>query len=280
MISVIVPAYNAEATLPRTLDSLLAQTDRRWEAVIVNDGSFDATLEIAIDYAQRDKRFKIVHQENGGTASALNAGVQASTEAFITHLDADDELLPHFIERSLQAMVRFPDFDIYASNALYCTPGGKESLFNQGERFAQVTSLSLVDEIEAPQIFGTAAFRRTYFDQVGGFRPSIYNEDYDFWLRIIAAGARHIYQPEPLAIYHASPDQKTSNVLRARRCDLVIMCDLAAVEGLSPAEYGTIKARITELKRNIRIRWVLYKLLGQQRAERMVRRQRDQAEGT
>ncbi|MCL2881787.1 MAG: glycosyltransferase family 2 protein [Coriobacteriia bacterium] len=272
-ISIIIPAYNAEKTLARTLDSLLAQTDDRWEAVVVNDGSMDSTFEIAIDYAQRDKRIAVAHQDNGGTASALNTGVSRSSGEFITQLGADDELMPGYIASTRKLMLDYPDFDIYASNASVQAPGQKAEHFNTGPRFAQLTSLTLVDEIEKPQIYGTAAFRRTFYDAVGGFRQRTYNgEDYDFWLRIMAAGARHIYQPESLAIYHASAGQKTSNVLRARRCDLVIMRDLEKAKTLNSVEREAVKIRITRLKHNIRLRSILYKLLGQQRAERLIRR--------
>lgn len=272
MISIIIPAYNAETTLARTLDSLLAQTDGRWEAVVVNDGSTDATLEIAIDYAKRDKRIKVAHQKNEGTASALNTGVNRSSGEFITQLGADDELMPSYVVSTWEFIGSHPDFDIYATDAFVQIPGQSLQRFHGSPRFTQITSLSLVDEIKAPQIYGSAAFRRTFFDVIKGFRSHIYNEDYDFWLRIMAAGARHIYQPKPLAIYHASSAQKTNNALRVRRGDLVIMNDLLAIDALSSAERDVINKRITGLKSNIRMRSILYKLLGQRRSERLIRR--------
>jgi len=275
VISVIIPAYNAETTLARTLDSLLAQTDAHWEAVVVNDGSTDDTLEIAIDYAQRDQRIKVAHQDNGGTAGALNAGVQRSAGDFFVHLDADDELLPHFIERTTQMMERHPGYDIYASNAIYRSPDGEETLFNQGERFAKITSLALADEIDHSQIFVTAPLRRTFFDAVGGFRTHIYNEDYDLWLRAMASGARHIFMPEALTVVHLHEGQKTADALKMRSSDVEILSDLVASGLLRPADRRLARSVIARHKKNLKRRRLMYTVLGKKRTERLIASKRE-----
>jgi glycosyltransferase involved in cell wall biosynthesis len=69
-VSVVIPAYNAEGTLGATLDSLLAQTSREWEAVVVDDGSRDATAKVAEESAARDERIRLIRQKNGGEAAA------------------------------------------------------------------------------------------------------------------------------------------------------------------------------------------------------------------
>jgi len=267
LISVIIPAYNAAGTLARTLDSLLAQTDERWEAVVVNDGSSDATFEIAIDYAQRDSRIKVAHQENGGTASALNTGVLKSTGEFFSQLGADDELMATFIERTTKVIVSYPDFDIYASNVVYRTPEGQESLFND---FEQVTSLTLADEIDHSQIAATAAVRRRFFDAVGGFRPQIYNEDYDFWLRVLAIGARHLFFPEALTIAHQHEGQKTADVLTMRASDIEILTDLIDSGALEPADAKLAREVIARHKKNLKRRRRLYRIMGVERTERFI----------
>jgi len=277
LISIIIPAYNAEKTLVRALDSLLAQTDERWEAVIVNDGSTDDTLEIAIDYAQRDSRIRIIHQDNGGTASALNTGVQKSSGEFIARLDADDELSPTFIERSTKAIMDYPGFDIYASNIVYRTAGGTESLFNQGERFAAPMALALSDEIDHSQIAVTAPVRRSCFDAVGGFRPHIYNEDYDFWLRVLAIGARHLFIPEVLAVAHQREGQKTADVLKMRTSDIEILSDLFASGVLDSREAALAKTTIARHQKNLKLRRILYALMGPSRVERFIARRRNVA---
>lgn len=93
-MSVVVPAYGVEAYLPACLDSLLAQTWRAWEAIVVDDGSPDRCGEIAEDYAQRDARIRVVHVANGGLGSARNVGAQHANGEFLTFLDSDDVLPP------------------------------------------------------------------------------------------------------------------------------------------------------------------------------------------
>ena len=94
LVSVVVPAYGVEAYLPECLDSLLAQTWQRWEAVVVDDGSPDRTGDIAETYASRDARIRVVHVANGGLGSARNVGVSHAGGDYLTFLDSDDVLPP------------------------------------------------------------------------------------------------------------------------------------------------------------------------------------------
>ena len=93
-MSVVVPAYGVEAYLPACLDSLIAQTWRTWEAIVVDDGSPDRCGEIAEAYAARDERIRVVHVSNGGLGSARNVGAGHAIGEFLTFLDSDDVLAP------------------------------------------------------------------------------------------------------------------------------------------------------------------------------------------
>lgn len=101
MISILIPAYNAEKTIHRCLDSVLGQTVADLEIVVVNDGSKDATLQILHEYAARDSRIVIVDQANSGVAVARNAGLQKATGEFILYVDADDWIESNMLERML-----------------------------------------------------------------------------------------------------------------------------------------------------------------------------------
>lgn len=94
LVSVVVPAYGVEAYLPACLDSLLAQTWRAWEAIVVDDGSPDRCGEIAEAYALRDARIKVVHVANGGLGSARNVGTRHAVGELLAFLDSDDVLPP------------------------------------------------------------------------------------------------------------------------------------------------------------------------------------------
>lgn len=94
LISIIIPCYNAAPWLHRCLDSVLAQTYKNWEALLINDGSTDTTAEILEEYAERDARFRVFHQENTGPSAARNVGIQRMRGKWMTWMDADDTILP------------------------------------------------------------------------------------------------------------------------------------------------------------------------------------------
>lgn len=101
-ISIIIPAYNIEKELPRTLDSVLAQSYQNIEVVIVNDGSRDRTAEVIDAYAAKDSRIKPVHKENGGVTSARLRGVAEASGEWIGFVDGDDTIEPWMYERLLK----------------------------------------------------------------------------------------------------------------------------------------------------------------------------------
>ena len=89
-VSIIIPAYNAAKTIADTLNSVLAQTYPEWEAIVVDDGSTDATGEIVRRFLRRDARFRIVAKCNGGEAAARNSGIAEARYDWLLFLDADD----------------------------------------------------------------------------------------------------------------------------------------------------------------------------------------------
>ena len=90
LLSVIVPIYQVEDYLPRCLDSILAQTFRTYELILVNDGSQDRCAEIMAEYAAREERIVQIHKENGGLSSARNAGLEVAEGKYIAFIDSDD----------------------------------------------------------------------------------------------------------------------------------------------------------------------------------------------
>lgn len=91
-ISIVIPAYNAEKVIGRMLDSICRQSFQDWQAVLIDDGSQDATGAILDQYAAMDKRFTVIHQPNGGVSSARNAGMECACGQYLYFADADDEL--------------------------------------------------------------------------------------------------------------------------------------------------------------------------------------------
>src|SRR5215471_3318452 len=98
-VSVIIPAYNASATLAATVESLLAQTFPHWEALIVDDGSDDDTVAVAESFGERDPRIRIIRQSHQGVSSARNTGIAQARCEWLLFLDADDWISPRHLER-------------------------------------------------------------------------------------------------------------------------------------------------------------------------------------
>lgn len=103
LISVIVAAYNIEAYLPHCLDSLLMQTYQRLEIIVVDDGSKDCTGSICDQYAQRDSRIQVIHQENQGLSGARNTGLSIAKGDYIGYVDGDDWIEPEMYQAMLEA---------------------------------------------------------------------------------------------------------------------------------------------------------------------------------
>lgn len=103
-VSVIVPVYNTEAHLHHSVDSILEQTYKNIELILVNDGSTDRSGQLCEDYAQRDPRVKVIHQANAGPSAARNAGLEAAIGTYIQFADSDDFLEPDMTEKLVHAM--------------------------------------------------------------------------------------------------------------------------------------------------------------------------------
>lgn len=101
-VSVIVPVYNVRDYLSGAVESLLRQTERDLEIILVDDGSTDGSGALCDRFAKRDKRIKVLHKENGGLSSARNAGVGIAAGEYILFLDGDDCLLPSAVSRALE----------------------------------------------------------------------------------------------------------------------------------------------------------------------------------
>src|SRR5512143_3188570 len=103
-VSILLPAHNAERTLPTTLRSILRQTEPNWECVIVDDGSSDATLACARTFAERDARFTVVSKPHRGLVAALNTGIEHCRAAVVARMDADDLMHRHRLDAQLQLL--------------------------------------------------------------------------------------------------------------------------------------------------------------------------------
>lgn len=257
--SIIIPAYNAGATLEMALESVIAQdSDCEWEAVVVNDGSADNTYDVCQAYAARDDRIKIFTQANRGTGAALNEAAHHATGEFLVQLGADDLLDSAYMRKTNALIKTHPTYDVYASNALRLYESGETSPCLKGGFFKKKREITFEDLIWSNKLYGTAAIRRELFEQIGGFRAGLYNEDYDLWLRLLINGAQAYYQPEYLAFYRVMRGQKTEDTIRVRRGDLAILQSLLKSGKLLKKQRLLVQLVFKQLQLKI----VLKKMLG------------------
>lgn len=122
LISIIVPIYNVAPYLPRCLDSIVGQTYKNLEIILVDDGSTDNSLEICHQYAAKDSRMRVIHQENKGLAGARNTGLEDVHGEFVTFVDSDDWLDLHALENYLKGIQQTPS-EVVWGNIQYVREG-------------------------------------------------------------------------------------------------------------------------------------------------------------
>ena len=111
LISIIIPVYNVEKYLSECIESVINQTYKNLEIILVNDGSTDSCPQICEEYAAKDNRIKVIHKKNGGLSDARNIGLKQATGALISFVDSDDLLSLDFCQRLLDALIE-SDADI------------------------------------------------------------------------------------------------------------------------------------------------------------------------
>lgn len=125
MISVVIPAYNAEKFLPETLDSILAQTYQQFEIIVIDDGSTDQTIAVVEAYAAKDNRIQLIKSQHQRQSKARNAGIAIARYPWIAPIDADDIILPNRFERQLEIAEQRSDVVAWASYANRVTIEGR-----------------------------------------------------------------------------------------------------------------------------------------------------------
>lgn len=186
-VSVITPAYNAGKYISEAIDSVLAQTCRDVECIVVDDGSTDQTKEIVRGYGDR---VRYVHQANSGRSAARNRGIALATGRYIAFLDADDCLAPEKLAEQADFLENHPEFDVVYSRVVYFEEGQEHSSYS-------VRRIAPTGDILPDLLYGNfitvhaPLFRKSAVEGVGGYDPALSRyEDWDFFLRLAVAGAR------------------------------------------------------------------------------------------
>lgn len=254
LVSVITPTYNHEQFLGRCIDSVLAQTDRRWEQIVIDDGSSDGTREVALSYD--DPRIICLHQENTGIlnlANTYNRALERASGEFIAVLEGDDFWPADKLALQLET---FDDPAVVLSwgYAMATDETGTEVERVPQARFVHraadqtagqaVASLLEINEIPS----STVMCRREAVEAIGGFQqpPGIPFVDNPTWLELCKVGP-HVAIPEVLGFYRAH-DQQVSSRMNHEMYGTGEWIS-AFVDGLSPADLTALDLDSTELHR-------------------------------
>ncbi|MBO5341804.1 MAG: glycosyltransferase family 2 protein [Lachnospiraceae bacterium] len=199
LISVIVPIYNVEKYLERSVGSLLGQTYRNLEIILVNDGSTDRSGAMCDEFAAKDNRIKVIHKQNGGSSSARNLGIEAATGDYIGFCDSDDYTESDMYENLLSVMKQHEDAVIaQAMSSNYTDEGvlvkgpykdsGKVNFLTKQEMF-RLLMLHVGDSS-----FCTKLIKAEYMKQFR-FEEGRLNEDFELVIRMLS-GISGVYSLE------------------------------------------------------------------------------------
>jgi GT2 family glycosyltransferase len=269
-VSFVIPAYDAAATLATTLDSVLAQTYRDWEAVVVDDGSQDDTWHVAQSYALRDVRIRAVHQGNQGESGARNTGVAYCHGDWLAFLDADDWVSPEYLHTLIGVLQADPTLD-----AAYCRT---VRVAADGSRFAEDyegPTGDLFAALAQRVVFPVHAclVRRALVEQVGAFDRSLVTvADWDLWLRVARAGAKFGTVRDVLAFYRMSPNSASLDAAQMFRDSLTVIQRATLPDARVPTPHADhaagFKGRTVASQVYYLLSWSAGLLLGQGRDAR------------
>lgn len=180
LISVIIPVYNRAAMARRAIESVLAQTFRDFELILVDDGSTDETPAILEEYRERAA---VIHIPHRGVSAARNAGIRASHAPWVAFLDSDDEWLPSKLGRHADYITAHPDTAIHQTRDIWIRNGRR---VNPGKKHRKREGRFFIESLERCLISPSAVvMARRLFEEHGMFDEAMPAcEDYDLWLRV------------------------------------------------------------------------------------------------
>lgn len=216
LISVVIPLFNKEKVVWKTLESVRKQTFTNYEVIIVNDGSTDRSLEVLLDYKQKNPdffeqtKFRLFNQSNAGVSLARNMGIQEARGEYIAFLDADDEWLPGYLASINMLVQKYPECDVFATSYFYKEP----DRFYEAriEKFSFDTSIGIVDNYfemavsgNPPLCSSAITISKKSICAIGGFPSLKMGEDLLTWAQL-ACRYKIAYCKKALAIYNRLPE--------------------------------------------------------------------------
>jgi glycosyltransferase involved in cell wall biosynthesis len=205
LVSIVIAAYNAEKYISEAIESCTQQTYKNIEIIIVNDGSKDQTPAIVEEYAKKDARIRIIHQENKGEGATRNVGNAVAKGNFIAVMDADDVMLPERIEEQMKYFEQYPELDLLGSWMQYISEKGKQTgvyIFPDDMKNPAQFEVNYVKG-NRPILLGhpSVMYRKEKVFALGGYRNIRPGADIDLWNRMKETGCKISVIPKVLVKY-------------------------------------------------------------------------------
>lgn len=219
-VSVIIPTYNRAAYLSDAIESVLCQTLKDFELIIVDDGSSDKTREIINAYS--DQRIKYLYKENGGAASAMNFGIAKSTGSYIARLDSDDIFLPEKLEIQVNLLNLNPEYGLVYTQAYNIDEKGNMLGLYLNNHTCPLEPLKVLRHFLFPPS-QSIMFRKSCMDTIGYFDEDMpIAEDWDFCIRM-AQQYKFAYCDEPLVKIRRHSEMITADKIKTSHAILRVM---------------------------------------------------------
>jgi glycosyltransferase involved in cell wall biosynthesis len=246
LVSVVIPAYCVAPYIAATLDSVLAQTFKDYEIIVVNDGSPD-TGELEAVLAPYRDRITYLRQENQGVSGARNTGIRAARGKYIAPLDADDLWDPEYLAAQLALLETDPSLDVvYADARVFGdVPEAGRTLMQLSPSAGPVTFERLVTR-QCTVHLSVTVCRHDALLRAGLFDPALRRaEDIDMWLRIASQGGRIAYQRRVLGRYRRHAGSLSSDSAVMLETLLAVLAKAARYPNLTPALREVVQHQCT-----------------------------------
>lgn len=228
LVSVIVPVYKAEPYLAACIDSLLNQTYDRLEILLVDDGSPDESPRICDEYAAKDSRVRVIHQENKGVSAARNAGLDRATGEFFTFVDSDDELMPHAVSFLMEDMREYQVDMVSAVKSRVAADGTVSCQYDDHmlHRYEGLDMLKLSLDGERQTNSACAKlFRRSTFGHLRYVEGKNINEDGFFLFQCYTLKPTVVQHNESIYLYYIRSNSNSKNLFSDKYFDMLYFCE-------------------------------------------------------
>ncbi len=223
LVSIIMPVYNGERFIGEALDSILMQSYKNFELIVINDGSTDNTLEILQQYKTRfDERLLIINQPNQGQVVAKNKGLNLARGDFISFLDSDDRWHPRKLESQIDLLLKNPSVGLCYTEAVLIDERGNQIGY-------RTVNPSYIGKCFNKLIMGncitasSVLLKRECIDKVGSFDTSLTAcENWDLWLRISRISELK-YIKKPLTYYRIHQEHMSKDLDKMRNARLQVL---------------------------------------------------------